>query len=226
MVLSGETLPFAINATEQTAGRGRDGRQWASPIGNLYLSLALPLAVGWLARAGELSFVTGVALHKSLIEIMNDEAGFKLKWPNDLLYNDKKIAGILLETSQRTINDNANSIVIIGIGLNLEHFPSGTPYPATSIKAEFGWTPSILQLIKILLTNFNLLIDDWQSNSFASIRRQWLQNAKGINQPISLQQASGAISGIFKGINDTGSLLLYHNNHIKEFSIGDVFFTS
>ena len=122
-------------AGEQTAGRGRRGRGWVSPPGNLYLSLIMRPAVA-PARAAQLGFVAALALAEGVGALCGPALEIRCKWPNDILVAGRKLAGILLE-SEITDGD-AIDFVVIGTGTNLASQPSGVEYPATSL-AEQGF---------------------------------------------------------------------------------------
>ncbi len=124
-----------VTAREQTAGRGRVGRAWASPPGNLYLSVLLRLDLP-VARIAELSFVAALAVAETVDAFVAGRAS--LKWPNDVLIDGAKVAGILIE--------QADGVAVIGIGVNVAHCPSGLAYPVTSLmdasRAPLPLTPS------------------------------------------------------------------------------------
>src|SRR5262249_41147373 len=125
---AGEKGPLWLTARRQMAGRGRRGRIWVSEPGNLYASLLLT-GFAPIERAAELSFVAALAVYDAILEAAVPVAkSLALKWPNDVLINFKKVAGILIEA------EGAN--VVIGIGVNCSHHPSGTMYPATDLVTE------------------------------------------------------------------------------------------
>src|SRR5438105_12858227 len=129
---AGERGPLWITAGRQTAGRGRRGRSFVSEPGNLFASLLLtdPSPAD---RAAELSFVAALALHDAICQVAPVLAGrLELKWPNDLLCDGAKLAGILVEGESGSGRPLA---VVIGIGVNCAHHPDGLSYPATSLAA-------------------------------------------------------------------------------------------
>ncbi len=130
-------------ATEQTAGRGRRGRAWLSPPGNLYLSLVLR-PDGAPSRAAQLGFVAALGLGDALAPLLGPALPLSYKWPNDLLVNGKKLAGILLESE--TSAAGGVDFVVIGIGVNIRSMPDDVEFPATSLAAEgvAGVTPPLL----------------------------------------------------------------------------------
>ena len=152
-------------AGEQTAGRGRRGRGWVSPPGNLYLSLILRPAVA-PARAAQLGFVAALALGEGLGALCGPALEIRCKWPNDILAAGRKLAGILLESE--ITDSNAIDFVVIGTGTNLASRPSDAEYPATSL-AEQGFpgvTPE--QLLQAYVRRFDFWARTWRTK--ASLR--------------------------------------------------------
>ena len=133
-------------ADSQTAGRGRRGRAWQSPVGNLMTTLYLPISFD-AVKAGQLAFVAGLALERTVSALIGERAQASLKWPNDVLVDGKKASGILLESAMR---DNKIDWLAIGLGLNLAHHPDDTPYPATSLAAHMDTPANNLAALKIL----------------------------------------------------------------------------
>jgi len=224
---SGEAGPTWIVTESQTAGRGRRGRTWVSPVGNLMCTLLMRPGCS-PAKAAELSFVAGLALHAAASSLMPPEFvdTITLKWPNDLLIDGKKASGILLESE----SDGSAHVawLAIGIGLNLAHFPDDTPYPATSIAAECGRTPSIEQALSALATSFEHWVRLWQApDGFEAIRRAWLARARGVGQVITVRLSNEEIEGTFEDLASDGALQLRLTDHsLRSVSAGDVFFGS
>jgi BirA family biotin operon repressor/biotin-[acetyl-CoA-carboxylase] ligase len=129
----GDTGPLWVAAGEQTAGRGRRGREWISTPGNLYATLLLfdPAPAD---TAAQLAFVAGLAVYDALLECARElTEGLALKWPNDVLYANRKLAGILIESEMAS----GKLAVAIGIGVNCVRHPAQTSFPATDL-AEAG----------------------------------------------------------------------------------------
>ena len=179
----GETSAAAsvwLRADSQTAGRGRRGRTWVSPIGNLMCTLFLRPACS-PSEAAELSFVSGLAIHDAVTQMLPQErqAEAKLKWPNDLLLSGKKMSGILLESATQGAGEV--NWLAIGIGLNLAVFPKDTPYPATSLRAETGQTVSPQEGLTRLANAFAHWHNVWQGPAgFEAVRTAWLARAKAL----------------------------------------------
>ena len=193
-----------VMAETQTAGRGRYGRTWQSPRGNLYMSLVLP-DLG--KNTPYIAFLTAVAVADSLPEF-----NVSLKWPNDVLLDGKKLAGILVER----VADK----VIVGIGVNIISNPTeNVLYPTTSLEGRLR----PMTLAKRILLQYNTLLELLDKKGFKPIRSRWLKSAKGLGQPMSVHLADSEAKGIFKGISATGALLLKEKHHTRKITVGDVF---
>ncbi len=225
LAANGASGPVWIVAERQTAGRGRRGRAWTSPTGNLMCTLLLRPACG-PAEAGELSFVAGLALHDAASMLLPDEVAAKvsLKWPNDLLIDGKKASGILLESE--SAGGAEVSWLAIGIGLNLVDFPKDTPYPATSLQAEGGAITSVERALTALAASFDRWYAVWQQpQGFAAVREAWVQRAKGVGEEITVRLADETLVGTFEDLSEDGSLQLrLPSGALHPIAAGDVFF--
>ena len=221
---SGEKTACWIVADRQTAGRGRRGRAWDSPSGNLMTTLLLPGPFK-ADRAAQLSFVSGLALLELVKQVLPDDVHSKLrlKWPNDVLIDGQKVSGILLEAA--SIENGEISELVIGMGVNLTQHPSDTPYPATHIGA---WTlnpPTNVFAAKVLADAFTRLYDDWRLNGFEPTRANWLRHAKGLYENIEVRLETHTLKGIFEGIDSDGQLSLrLEDGSLHYVAAGDVFF--
>ncbi|MBL4890646.1 MAG: biotin--[acetyl-CoA-carboxylase] ligase [Rhizobiaceae bacterium] len=212
-----------IRAKTQTAARGSRGRDWQSDEGNLFASLLLlnPAEGGYASVLSGLTFVTSLALLWAIKEISND-ANVKLKWPNDVLVNEKKCAGILLENQ----NIQGKTALVIGIGVNCTSHPSNTNYPATDLISQ-GIAISAEELFMSLVTHMDGFIKQWdRGRNFAEIRQSWLKHAVGLGKPIRVKIPGQADeTGIFETIDETGLLILDQENGTKKrISAADIFF--
>ncbi len=193
--------PFTlVTADTQTGGRGRYGRQWISDRGNLFFSAVLPLDT---QSADFMPFAAGLAVVKALHPLP-----VQLKWPNDVLLNGRKIAGILLERTDNTL--------IIGIGINLVTAPAtGTLYPAGHLSGAFSPTYLIERLADNL---YQYSQTDWNT-----IRTKWLQQAVGLGQTITVRLAHETITGTFIDLSPAGALILQQGTATKHIVAGDIF---
>ena len=221
MAAQHQTVPTWIIADRQTAGRGRRGRVWDSPIGNLMTTLYLPLAFD-AVKAGQIAFIAGLALESTVGALVGQDAAVSLKWPNDVLINGKKASGILLESAVR---DNKLDWVAVGLGLNLVHHPEDTPYRATNLQAEGAGQISNLHALSLLAANFDAFFQQWQNGGFEPILRAWRQVAHGLGGPIVARLEKHEIEGIFLGIDAKGALLLKDAaGETHTIDAGDIFF--
>ena len=225
LAAEGELGPTWIMTDRQTAGRGRRGRTWTSPVGNLMCTLLLRPKCS-PAKAAELSFVAGLAIHEAACALMPGVPGdtINLKWPNDLLIDGKKASGILLESESGSGNEV--DWLAIGIGLNLVQFPDDTPYPATSSLAQTGETRTNAQAMTALAGSFEHWIRLWRlPDGFETIRREWLKRARGLGAAITVRLSDEIIEGVFEGLGIDGTLQLrLSNGSLRLISAGDVFF--
>jgi BirA family biotin operon repressor/biotin-[acetyl-CoA-carboxylase] ligase len=203
---AGERGPLWVAASRQTAGRGRRGRSWASPPGNLHASLLLvdpaPAAV-----ASQLAFVAGLAVHDACVRLAPGLAsGLALKWPNDLICGGAeiagKIAGILIEGEGNPV------AAAVGIGVNCRHHPAGVETPATDF-AEQGVAVEPAALLEALRSAMAARLHQWDRGAgFGSIRADWLARAGGIGEPMRVRLSERELSGIFEAVDETGRLIL------------------
>ncbi|NWH08962.1 MAG: biotin--[acetyl-CoA-carboxylase] ligase [Alphaproteobacteria bacterium] len=213
--------PLWIMAKTQTAGRGRRGRAWVSPPGNLMATLVMRPDCPAVA-AGQLSFVAALAV-ADLIQGIDPRLEITLKWPNDVLVHDKKIAGILLESSSSPTG--ALEFLAIGIGVNLRHHPDGTPYPVTSLAAETASVPEPETALGLLAQGFDRALRMWRAHGFEPIRDGWLKRAKGVGRPVLVRLAEEELEGIFQGLDKDGALILQQPNGLTRLiTAGEVFF--
>jgi BirA family transcriptional regulator, biotin operon repressor / biotin---[acetyl-CoA-carboxylase] ligase len=200
LAAAGEAGPLWLMAARQTAGRGRRGRSWETASGNLAATLLLgPDRVqgDW----AQLSFVAAIAAADMAASLAGSEARIALKWPNDVLADGKKLAGILLETV-------SGSALAIGIGVNLAHHPDGTEFPATSFRGLGVDVPSADDALAALAGEFAKWYEVWRVRGFLPIREAWLARAAGLGTRIRARLAAEERSGMFEGIDETGALLL------------------
>lgn len=213
MVKSGDLARKAlILAEEQTSGYGQRGRVWESLKGNLHLSIVLETAKP-LQKLQELVFLTAVTvsdyIEKQLSQSLDVKLNVKLKWPNDVLINSKKVAGILLET----IKHQEKQYVIIGIGVNLAHTPSVSDQVVTSLKeiGDIEITPE--EFLSGFISQFNTEYDNWQQNNhFDVIRSMWQQRAYNLSKQVMIYDGTQNISGVFCGIDQRGAIILELSN--------------
>jgi BirA family biotin operon repressor/biotin-[acetyl-CoA-carboxylase] ligase len=207
-------------AREQSRGRGRRGRGWSSPAGNLYCSLLLRPDVP-PAAAAQLGFLAAVALAETLAACLPAERRIRCKWPNDLLIDGAKVAGILpeAEAAGRTV-----AALVLGIGVNLAGHPEGLPYRATSVLAS-GGAASVEELLANLAIAIERWYRRWQVEGFGPLRARWLDFAFGLGEPIEVRLESGVLRGRFAALDPTGALdLELAEGGRRLITAGDVFY--
>jgi len=216
-----EKVPTWILADMQTAGRGRRGRAWASPSGNLMTTLYLPNSYS-AVKAGQLAFVAGLALESTVRHFVGEAAKVSVKWPNDVLIAGKKASGILLESA---VQDSVLGWLAIGMGLNLVHHPEDTPYPATDLSRYVAAPPSNIEVLEILANAFDTVFRQWEMGGFETLLNGWRLVAHGIGEPIVARLENAEIRGIFMDIDEKGALLLKDESGVTHtIDAGDVFF--
>ena len=214
-------------AEQQTAGRGRRGRQWVSPFGcNIYLSILWQFQEGPASLSG-LSLAVGVAVIKALKIHHIENVG--LKWPNDIYWQQKKLGGILIEVSGES---SGPCSAVIGLGLNLylpEQQASAIEQDWVDIKQIRGnSTPlSRNQLLATLIEQLINVTANYTEQSFAQYRDEWRQYDCMRGQQVHLFMGNRKIAGIVQGINDDGLLLLKtQDGQVQSFASGEVSFRS
>jgi BirA family biotin operon repressor/biotin-[acetyl-CoA-carboxylase] ligase len=221
-------------ALKQTAGRGRRGRAWETPSGNLAASLMIVPDCD-PAVAATLGFVAGVALNRALAATLPngvlktgidgaDGPGHRiaLKWPNDLLADGEKLAGILLEAQKR---EDGRLAIVIGFGVNVVSAPSGLPYPATSLDA-LGAAITAETIFAALADEWVVAYELWDNGeNVGDILRLWRASAAGIGAEVAVKRDADVVRGIFETIDDSGRLIVRGaDNSRVAISAGDVHF--
>lgn len=209
-------------AREQTAGRGRRGRTWESPPGNFYMSLILRPDVA-MKDAAQLGFVAAVALYDALGNLSPPGHQIHLKWPNDVLLQEKKVAGLLLESE--STDGQRPDWVILGLGVNVASFPDGTEFPATSLRDEF-WPNTVDEVLQAFCRSFLGWANRWVEEGFAPIRRTWLQRCLGLGEAIDVRLETDTLHGIFTDMDEDGALVLEIDGETKRIAAGDVYFSN
>jgi BirA family transcriptional regulator, biotin operon repressor / biotin---[acetyl-CoA-carboxylase] ligase len=212
----GERGPLWILAAQQSAGRGRRGNGWQSPLGNLYASLLIRPGTP-VGDWAQLSFAAALAA-SDMVAAFAPAAAVTVKWPNDVLAEGRKIAGLLLEA--------AGDALVIGIGVNLCAHPEKTPYGAVSLIALGQTPPTPQDALLELAAAFEKWQGLWRQDGFAPLREAWLARAQGLGGRILVRLPKKELSGRFEGIDDGGALLLkLAGGEVRTVAAGDVFFS-
>ena len=223
LAIDGAPDGTVVWAKSQTAGRGRQGRQWQSPEGNLYCSIVVrpEMTAG---DAAQFSFVTALALGRGVSDLLPDDTDMRYKWPNDLLLNGRKVAGILLESSG--VAAGRLDWLVIGVGLNVEEYPDiADGYPAISLRALGAEPLTVQALLTRFIVGFAHWRARWQNEGLSVVREAWLDRAARLGENIAVHLPDGQLSGRFSGLDEGGALLLdLPDGSRRTITAGDVFF--
>lgn len=205
---------YVITAQSQTNGRGRRGRSWISLDGNLFMSMAIKVE---LKDLGQIIFIVSLSLLETLRRLF-PSINVCLKWPNDVLVNEQKVSGILLEKGE-------GEYLVIGVGVNIVASPKieGLIYPALSLH-DAGYSTDRISLLKAYLQTFDANWKIWKEKGFENVKQRWLDNAKGCGQKILVHTEKGDKAGIFSGVDNNGTLLLQIDDEIEKIYAGDIFY--
>lgn len=198
-----------VLARLQTQGRGREDKRWHSPPGGLWLSIILrpPLKI---EESPPLGILASIAISRAVESII--PLRVELKWPNDILLNNRKFAGVLLETESDL---EKLSFAVIGVGINVNQitFPSYLP-EATSLRIETGERTSRLLILKSLLSEFDRIYSQFLREGFSQFISEWKERSIIWGRSVKVQCGEEIFSGEVIGISNTGSLILkdFKNN--------------
>ncbi|MDD5586680.1 MAG: biotin--[acetyl-CoA-carboxylase] ligase [Alphaproteobacteria bacterium] len=250
---AGEAEGLVVQALRQTAGRGRQGRSWDSPKGNLYASVLLRPRCS-PQETGLYSFVAALAVY-DCVRAFLPQADIRLKWPNDVLANGKKISGVLLEAAPA--ENGKIEWLVIGVGINASHHPENGLYPATSLRKEIplplpscakaseGLETNVHQSLGVggreglgegsahdgdaqnVLTKLLRAFDGWRlaflREGFAPVRSAWLAHAQ--TGPVTARLPHETVEGTFQDLDENGHLILrLPDGTERAIAAGDVFF--
>lgn len=206
-------------AKRQSAGRGRMGRRWVSEEGNLFVSVLLHPPVE-AERLSELSFVSALAARDTLLPIVDETLALQLKWPNDVLLGERKVGGVLLE-SFRT--ENGTLWAVVGLGINIEHYPAEVMFPATCLKEAGVQIVSAKIVLSRFIHHFIQHYDAWMDEGFAPVRAQWRKYGWRMGEELQVTTGEGCVRGRFEDIDERGRLRLAMPDGARRIiSAGDV----
>lgn len=219
-VHAGDRGRLWIVAAQQTGGRGRQGRSWSSPPGNVYASLLLvdpaPSAV-----APQLGLVAGVALHDALVACLGVEGAVEIKWPNDIVHRGAKLAGILVEGVRCR---DGRFACVLGFGVNRVSHPSGLPYVATDLFAMSDRRPTLDAMVMALSAAVDAVVAVWdRGKGFDAVRGRWLAAALPEGTPMTVEAGATRADGRFRTMDAQGRLVLTTPAGDKVIEAGDVF---
>jgi BirA family biotin operon repressor/biotin-[acetyl-CoA-carboxylase] ligase len=217
LAAAGEPEGLAILAHRQTAGRGRDGRSWRSPAGNLYISLLLrPDAPA--AEAPRFALLGGVALAEALSAFLPDRDAIRLKWPNDLLLGSAKLAGMLCEGAA-----HAGRIewIVLGLGANLAVAPDVPDRPTTCLGAHAPAPDPEAAAVALIRA-----VDAWQrrvaAEGIGPLLDAWQRRGPQPGARLTLRTGAGETTGLYRGLDTDGALLLETDGRTRRFATGEL----
>lgn len=188
-----------LRAGRQSGGRGRQGREWHSPPGNLYASTIVRIRPGD-PPSPTLALVAAVALHEVVSAFAVAGVTIEIKWPNDLLVAGAKLSGILLE--------RIDDAIVVGFGVNLADHPDELARPAINM-GMLGGAPDPARFLEALASGFARWVGCWRDEGLEPIRERWIAVAHPLGTALSTHTASGArIEGLFDGLDESGALRL------------------
>lgn len=216
--------PTWMTATRQTAARGRRGRPWTNPEGNFAATLVLPGVTG--GDAALRSFVTALALFDAFVAVTGRPQSFALKWPNDVLLNGGKVAGILLEA---LMVGGQPAGLAIGMGINLAQAPGAEAVEAGALRPvslldETGTRVTQDEFLEVLAPAYAEWETQFAQFGFAPIRQAWLARAAKLGEVITARLPGEEITGTFRDVDETGQLVLSTPRGPHRIAAGDVFF--
>ncbi len=221
LAAKGDFGPLWVTAKTQTRGVGRRGREWVSQPGNLFATGLYPVD-GDLAKAARLSFVAALAVYDCVDHCM-ENGQTKIKWPNDILVNGQKLAGILLESG----TDMGQAWVAVGIGINLINAPDYEHRPVSAL-AYFAPDQSqdYSQVLDRLIGRFEHWSIVYDKDGFAPIRDAWIGCAPGMGGPVTARLVNETIVGTAIGLDVDGALeIKTKSGELVKIHAGDVFFS-
>jgi BirA family biotin operon repressor/biotin-[acetyl-CoA-carboxylase] ligase len=216
----GAPAGLLVWALAQTAGRGRRGRSFISPPGNLYISILLR-PDGSAAAAAQLGFAAALAVGEAALTLLPPEASLAYKWPNDVLIEGRKASGILLES--QAAGGGFVDWLVVGIGVNLTSYPENVESPAISLAAAGAHLATPEAMLEAVAARFYVWYEHWRDEGFLPLRAAWLARAGGLGSGIRVRLQGGEASGRFAGLDEEGALLLEEGTVQRRIAAGDVF---
>jgi len=219
-------MPTFILAKRQTNGRGRSARLWVDPVGNFSGTILIKLDED-LQKLALRSFVAAISVYDAVDQEIGIGHQLSLKWPNDILLNEKKICGILLETKKV---DNGTALAI-GIGINLMSVPrlqklSQVTTEPGSIFNESGVEIDPVEFCKSIAHHYLFRESQFQEMGFTKIREIWMKRAANVGKEIVARTPSSEYRGVFDSIDEKGQLVLTNNIGQKKIAAAEIFFSN
>lgn len=218
---AGERGPLWISAGRQTAGRGRRGRAWESPTGNLAATYLMVTDLA-PAEAAQISFVAALAA-SDLVRAYVTAEPVKVKWPNDVMIGSEKVCGILVESGR---TPDQRLWLAVGVGVNLARAPAAPERPATAMARRMeGAPPQPQEALQMLAAAFDHWVTRWEQEGFAAIAGAWTERAYGLGETCTARLPNETVLGIAEGLDADGALRLrLEDGSERRITAGDVFF--
>ncbi len=237
--------PLLVTAAEQTSGRGRHGRAWHSPRGGAWMSVAWPMVrePAWYAGV---SLAAAAAVHRGVVDVIKKRAtsnggvpvAVHIKWPNDLLINDRKVAGILCEqfAMPRDRQQNAsqaeaapNGVIIVGVGVNVSFDierlgpQADLRHPATTLSAATGVEIEVEQVVDSIADRLSKAMEDFENEGVSESLLLYLrEHLAYVGERKTWSSPRGAISGHILGLDERGRLLLQTAHGVTTCDAGEL----
>jgi BirA family biotin operon repressor/biotin-[acetyl-CoA-carboxylase] ligase len=220
---AGEAGPLWITALRQTAGRGRRGRTWETGQGNLAATL-LMVTSREPREAAQVSFIAALAV-SDFARAHLPAGRVKVKWPNDVMVDNRKLAGVLVESGQRR---EGGLWLAIGVGINLIKAPESAERPAITLSAATMVPPPEPRVaLDGLAAAFADWLEVWDDKGFPAIAAAWTERAQGLGQLCTARLTGETIEGVAEGLDSDGALRLrLEDGAVRRITAGDVFFGS
>jgi BirA family biotin operon repressor/biotin-[acetyl-CoA-carboxylase] ligase len=219
---AGEGGPLWITAGVQTAGRGRRGRAWSTEAGNLAATLMLTVERP-PAEAAQIAFVAALAVADAF-DAFTPPSLVRIKWPNDVMIDGRKAAGILVESGPRS---GGGLWLAVGCGLNLNHLPTDLERPAARaadhLRGDLAVPPTPEAALQALVEAFARRLDSWTVYGFEPIAAAWSQRAWGLGEPCVARLGHETVEGVAEGLDSDGALRLRTAAGLRRITAGDVF---
>ena len=213
-----------IIAARQTHGRGRQDRKWISPRGGIWLSILLRPNFE-LSQVALFPMLTSLALAVAIEKTLNLRP--KLKWPNDVMINNKKVAGVLVDAS---IESNKIDYLVIGIGINFRIKPhniskkikNSTNFSGVSTLVGKSSKASPTTLVQAFLSELEQLYIMTVANKLQGVRKEWLRRSSTIGKNVKISTPSGVVTGKAIGMDEDGALLVSSGGKTQRLLVGDI----
>ena len=210
---------FVCLAEAQTSGRGRRGKTWVSPFGSsIYMSMAWTFKGGYQSMAG-LSLLVGIAINRSLKQLGVKDC--KLKWPNDVYHNLKKLAGILVEVEGQ-VGSDASAVIGIGININLPNNVSEIDQPFIDLVSITNEPVRRNELAALIILTLTEMLKEFENKGLSPFLSEWREADLFYNEYIYLESGNNRIHGLSKGINEGGALLLENAGKVTPHHGGEI----